>query len=126
MKTKPFDLEAALNGAKVVTRDGRSVEGVRRNHWVRESSYGAVVATRNGYTYEHYLNGAYDRSEDTCFDLFLLDESEDSPAPPAAAPVHDDLQYRIALRILSELRPDGDRSYNEALMHAANIVREFK
>lgn len=126
MKTAPFDLQAALNGAKVVTRDGVRVLKVWRNNEVHETSNVAVSAKLgDDETFSYYLDGSYTRNGNRAIDLFLLDESEDEPTPPVAA-AHDDLQYRIALRILSELNPDADRSYNEALMRAAEIVREFE
>ena len=42
MKTEKFDLEKALNGAKVVTRDGREVRQLTKFEGVTTESYSLV------------------------------------------------------------------------------------
>jgi len=42
MKTRPFNLEEALNGAKVVTRDGREVRQLTKFEGVTTESYSLV------------------------------------------------------------------------------------
>jgi hypothetical protein len=43
MKTKPFNLEKALNGAKVVTRDGRKVTQLTKFECLSLDSLGGVL-----------------------------------------------------------------------------------
>lgn len=71
MKTKEFDLEEALNGAKVVTRDGREVTQLTKFKTIEEHClYGVVDEEihswhKNGVFYKHTKNNT---------DLFLAVE----------------------------------------------------
>lgn len=78
---KPFSIEAAKNGAKVVTRDGRTVRIVAYD---LDSRYPicAIIRAQNGSEYpEVYLkSGRYDEDgiENNC-DLFVEEESKYRP-----------------------------------------------
>lgn len=67
---KPFDLQAAFAGAKVVTRDGR--EATQLTHFQNlcedEDSVFAVI---DGKVYSFLENGRYYSSEDNALDLFM-------------------------------------------------------
>lgn len=71
IKTKPFNLQKALNGAPVVTRDGREVEIIdydpQREFGILFQIKGSrctLTAKTEGFWYVY----------PTEFDLFLLDE----------------------------------------------------
>lgn len=75
-KVVPFDLNRALAGARVVTRDGREVE------WIREFSRGPwkLRGKVGEYTYPTWtLEGLYYTNRISPFDLFMAE-----PAPPIA------------------------------------------
>lgn len=72
IKTKPFDLQKALNGAPVVTRGGRRAEIVGYNpQWI----FGVMYKVE-GYPCPKSatIKGVYWISSQSNFDLFLLDE----------------------------------------------------
>lgn len=71
-KTKPFDLEKALKGAPVVTRDGRRAKIVGYEpQW-----FFSVMYKVKGFscTKSATIKGVYWNSSYSNFDLFLLDE----------------------------------------------------
>jgi hypothetical protein len=73
---KPFDLNAALNGAKVVTRDGREVKQLTLFSALDESQ--PVVGICN-HQIEHWdRDGRYHVNtwEETIYDLFMADVDE--------------------------------------------------
>lgn len=71
MKTKEFNLEEALNGAKVVTRDGREVTQLTKFKTIEEHCLYGVLENeihswhKNGVFYKHTKNNT---------DLFLAVE----------------------------------------------------
>jgi galactose mutarotase-like enzyme len=73
MKLEKFDLEKALNGAKVVTRDGREVTQLTkfeaRDSW---ELYGVV----DGKVCEWFSNGIYAGPHNPNNDLFLAVEPQ--------------------------------------------------
>lgn len=80
-KLKPFDLEAAKAGAKVVTRDGRQVRIICWDAKLKLNfSIVALVTMDNGDELTNRYNNDGNRlggiGEEHPYDLFLLDESE--------------------------------------------------
>lgn len=73
MKTKEFNLEEALNGAKVVTRDGREVTQLTKFKTIEEHCLYGVLENeihswhKNGVFYKHTKNNT---------DLFLAVEPQ--------------------------------------------------
>lgn len=66
---KPFDLEAAINGAPVVTRDGREVKQL--TYFVCDNPE-ALVGVVGDTLRRWYNNGSYiDYIDDSPFDLFM-------------------------------------------------------
>jgi hypothetical protein len=74
MKTKPFNLEEALNGAKVVTRDGREVTQLTKFN-VREGIriVGVIEGYRSTLEWDNIEGFTYSGCESTT-DLFLVKE----------------------------------------------------
>jgi len=68
-KCKPFDLERALAGDKVVTREGLVVNEI--HHFKSVSSMYDVYVTVNGLVYACTKEGLYTFPEETRFDLFM-------------------------------------------------------
>lgn len=71
MNLKPFNLEAALNGAKVVTRDGRTVSRVTYFPEIKGTDYpvkAIVEDNLQGFTVDGFY---YTRNNESCIDLFL-------------------------------------------------------
>lgn len=66
VRTKPFNLEAALKGEPVVTRDGRSVVDLKRFETV-DKIYGVLA----GYVSGWHLSGTYNSSGEHKADLFM-------------------------------------------------------
>lgn len=64
---KPFNLERALAGDKVVTRDGREVTQLTK--FDCEDDCLAGVLENNAKTWR--ANGRYTKYEETCLDLFM-------------------------------------------------------
>ena len=73
MKTKPFNLEEALNGAKVVTRDGREVTQLTKFN-VKDGI--RIVGVIEGYrsTLEYDIEGFVFSECESTTDLFLVVE----------------------------------------------------
>lgn len=73
MKTKPFNLEEALNGAKVVTRDGREVTQLTKFN-VRDGI--RIIGVIEGYrsTLEYDIEGFVFSGYESTTDLFLAVE----------------------------------------------------
>jgi hypothetical protein len=69
MKLKPFNLEAALKGEKVVTRDGREVTDIREFPTATEGY--RVAAVLNGDIETFTESGKYDNFGQTSADLFM-------------------------------------------------------
>lgn len=70
MKTKPFNLQAAINGAKLVTRDGREAKFIA---YVPEArAYCRVIAMLPDWDVRsYYENGMYLSIDDALCNLFL-------------------------------------------------------
>ena len=70
MKTKPFDLQAAMNGAKLVTRDGREAKFIA---YVPEADDpdSRLLALIQGEVYSFGDEGNYIENEECRHDLFL-------------------------------------------------------
>ena len=76
---KPFDLKAALAGAKVITRDGREVFSVR--HYPDNPVWRTVLADVRGedgviINLDYYSNGRYRSVREDVEDLFMAEEEE--------------------------------------------------
>lgn len=69
-KLKPFDLEAALNGAEVVTRSGKQVSELVYLKTIRNSPY-KVVASIDGDLETYSDQGAYNSDTSSELDLFM-------------------------------------------------------
>ena len=69
-KLKPFDLEAALNGAEVVTRSGKQVSELVYLKTIRNSNY-KVLASIDGELETYSDKGAYHSDISSEFDLFM-------------------------------------------------------
>lgn len=69
-KLKPFDLEAALNGAGVVTRSGKQVSELVYLKTIRNSNY-KVLASIDGELETYSDKGAYHGDISSEFDLFM-------------------------------------------------------
>lgn len=65
---KPFDLQKALAGDPVVTRDGRKVTEVVHMKTARENE--SIVFVASGLCYATHLNGIID-TFDSANDLFM-------------------------------------------------------
>ena len=73
MKTKPFNLEEALNGAKVVTRDGREVtELTKFESEAQDFIFGRIDKS----IFAWRLNGNYYNEGASSLDLFLAVEPQ--------------------------------------------------
>lgn len=90
MKTKPFDLEAAMNGAKLVTRDGREAKFIA---YVPETDPEVRVLVLVGnVVIGFYENGnRYRNSSESGVDLFLAVQTRsingyEYPEPERVAP----------------------------------------
>lgn len=73
-KRVPFDLGKALAGARVVTRDGMDVTGLRRNSRPEYSPYAIAGLVDNKRVRHWHTDGCYSRIGEHIFDLFLLEE----------------------------------------------------
>jgi len=75
MTPKPFNLEAALNGAKLVTRDGREVKQFTFFECQDEYPCVAVINdTKNGFT----KDGRWlDNRSNSVYDLFLAPQTRE-------------------------------------------------
>jgi hypothetical protein len=73
MKTKPFNLEEALNGAKVVTRDGREVSQLTKFEGSKDYQLAGVT---DGVLYTWTEQGGYYTDRQSNSDLFLAVETQ--------------------------------------------------
>lgn len=71
MKTKPFDLKAALAGAPVVTKDGHKVINVGVNPYVVRAT---VVEDKGTVDTTFTATGIYSLLCEDGYDLLMLDE----------------------------------------------------
>jgi len=70
---KPFDLEKALAGEPVVTRDGRPVTQLIKFEAIVEDGY-VIYGVVNNKIFNFLDSGKYDRTfESHCFDLFMAE-----------------------------------------------------
>lgn len=69
MKTKPFDLTAAVNGAKLVTRHGREAKFIA--HIPENADSDKVVAAADDIVLVLYENGRRFKGTDSPYDIFL-------------------------------------------------------
>lgn len=94
---KPFDLEEAKAGKKVVTRNGRPFVygGVNPNSSFKNEQ---VLGWLDGHVKSYLIDGKFSVYGDTEYDLFMLDEPES--IPQSVKPVSNykpfDLQAAIA------------------------------
>lgn len=65
---KPFDLEAAMRGEPLVTRDGRKAKFVA---YVQQSKGEKVIALIDGDVFMFFENGCYCREGEDSDDLFM-------------------------------------------------------
>lgn len=72
MKTKPFDLRAALNGAPVVTADGKRVTGIRYKTYPICGTVVLNPGDQERLTFT--LDGRMNIRSKTDLDLYMLDE----------------------------------------------------
>lgn len=70
MNTKPFNLQKALNGAEVVTRDGRKVQ--RLVYVPERRSADRLLVIIDGTDYWQYDNGKYYPHTDSNQDLLIV------------------------------------------------------
>jgi hypothetical protein len=73
MKLEKFDLEKALNGAKIVTRDGREVTQLTKFKDAEDYPLGAVI---EGKIQSWNIDGYYYIEEESDTDLFLAVEPQ--------------------------------------------------
>jgi hypothetical protein len=66
---KPFDLEAALRGEPVITRDGRPVKIAGYNADAKEHSQ--ILSWADGGTISSWVDGKYHSSGESGNDLFM-------------------------------------------------------
>lgn len=71
-KTAPFDLEKALAGSPVITRNGQRVSELIKTKTGDEAN--KIVAIINGYVYSFYENGKFYSGVNCENDLFMLVE----------------------------------------------------
>lgn len=69
-KLKPFDLEAALNGAEVVTRSGKQVSELVYLKTIRNPNY-KVIASIGGGLETYSEQGTYHSDVSSELDLFM-------------------------------------------------------
>ena len=69
-KLKPFDLEAALNGAEVVTLSGISVKEIVHLKTINQSRYPLAV-NLDGSVEQYSLTGEFDLETSSSLDLFM-------------------------------------------------------
>ena len=97
MKTKPFDLQAAINGAKLVTRDGREAKFIA--HEPEAKAHCRVIAMMpNGEMCSYYENGRNLSICDTPHDLFIAVQTRsinghEYPEPEQEALVYGDIYW---------------------------------
>lgn len=72
---KPFDLEAALAGAPVVTRFGEPIEAIAHLGYGIEADY-PVIAMENGTSHLYTRKGEHCRGIPHEFDLFMAEGEE--------------------------------------------------
>jgi hypothetical protein len=72
VELKEFNLEKALNGTKVFTRNGRQVTEIHQFKTKRGAN--TVVGVIDGCLYEWYESGVWDSTGKTTYDLFILPE----------------------------------------------------
>lgn len=70
---RPFDLEKALAGAKVVTRDGREVTQLTKFDTCRDW---CLIGLLDGDFRSYDVNGKYKRNEESDKDLFMAHEKQ--------------------------------------------------
>ncbi len=71
---KPFNLEAALNGGSVVTRDGRDVTEI---HLFKTKCDYPLMTIINGDLYTFEENGKYSVAEEHSLDLFMKSQKKE-------------------------------------------------
>lgn len=72
---KPFNLERALSGDPVVTRDGRKVAQIVAFKNILEN-YQSVVAVVDGIIHRYMSNGRFFKTNETLVDLFMAEEEK--------------------------------------------------
>jgi hypothetical protein len=72
VELKEFNLEKALSGTKVYTRNGRQVTEIYQFKTKRGAN--TVVGVIDGCLYEWHESGVWDSTGKTTYDLFILPE----------------------------------------------------
>jgi hypothetical protein len=72
---KPFNLERALAGEKVITRDGTLVSEIY--HFKTSRSEFPLKAVINGLVNCHLIDGKCDAHSELGYDLFMADEEKE-------------------------------------------------
>lgn len=72
---KPFNLQDALQGKSIITRDGRSVKIAGYNP--EANHYYSLVGWVNGETQSWSMDGKYYRGGESDDDLFMASETKD-------------------------------------------------
>ena len=73
MRTKPFNYEEYLKGAKAVSRDGRKVKEILK--FTNETTHQLVVLFKDGWLIRVHEDGSAFSSDDiSCNDILLIDE----------------------------------------------------
>ena len=75
MKKVKFDLQKALAGAKVVTRDGQKVTEL--HHFKTSTGFYVVCAIIAGDRRWYTNNGFYVNGDESMLDLFILEEIQE-------------------------------------------------
>lgn len=119
MKLLPFDLEKALNGAKLVTRDGRSAVQFRPRLRCEGSFYPFEAFVDGSGSCSYLNNGVYHLGYISTLDLFLADEVAPEPTPPAPDLLPNYKRMYEMLELLKpSLMPEQMKQVNEILLTA--------
>lgn len=74
---KPFDLEAAMNGAPIITRAGRAAKFIAHVPQCREDARVIVLLEGSGMCYSFCENGYFLGGDEECSaDLFMAMEQK--------------------------------------------------
>lgn len=76
MTNKPFNLERALAGDPVITRDDRHVTELHHFSTIRERDDNVVYTTFGEYIYRVDLNGRYLKEKESENDLFMAPKTK--------------------------------------------------
>jgi hypothetical protein len=119
MKTLPFNLEAALRGEPVVTRDGRSVTGII------DSKDGSMYPVESVDSYESWTHRGvmYVNGKDNPGDLFMLDTSGDVSVTATVDPRRGEWAARFMVTFLQGAIED--RTFTAQARYAIEAADEL-